>query len=247
VITSQKTKIIRESTRKNLLFLPGLNCTAALFEPQIKALSSSRNCIVGDHGGYDLLEEIVADILKKAPRYFSIIGLSMGGYLALEIMRQQPERVQSLVLLDTRASLDTEEDATRRRRTIEIVERGQFDALHAIFWPKLVHSDRISDIQLESVVKSMMLETGAERFIRQQTALLNRIDYLPVLPQIKVPVLVGVGRQDAITPPDMAQSTAQAIIDAKLAIFEDCGHLSTLEKPEIVTKTILDFLDQENL
>jgi pimeloyl-ACP methyl ester carboxylesterase len=232
---------------ENLLFLPGLNCTSALFEPQIKALSSSYGCSVGNHGGYDRIEDIVADILENAPKRFSVIGLSMGGYLALEIMRQQPERVESIVLLDTRASSDSEEDAERRRRTIEIVERGQFDALHAIFWPRLVHSDRMGDAKLEALVKSMMHETGAERFIRQQTALLNRVDYLPVLPRIKIPVFIGVGRQDVITPPDMAYATAEAIPHAKLMIFEGCGHLSTLERPGNVTQSIRDFLHQESL
>jgi pimeloyl-ACP methyl ester carboxylesterase len=245
--TQRGLESVTMAATKNLLFLPGLNCTAALFEPQVKALSSSYDCKVGDHGGHDRLEDIVADILKKSPNRFSVIGLSMGGYLALEIMRQQPERVESIVLLDTRATPDTEEDAERRRRTIEIVERGQFDALHAIFWPRLVHHYRMSDVGLELIVKSMMHETGAERFVRQQTALLNRVDYLPVLSQITIPVFLGVGHQDLITPPDMAIAMSREIPHAKLTIFDDCGHLSTLEQPELVTNSIRDFLNEENL
>jgi pimeloyl-ACP methyl ester carboxylesterase len=245
-MTPKDRKEHPNARRDALLFLPGLNCTAALFEPQIKALSVAYDCSVGDHGSHDRMEDIVADILSKAPKRFHVIGLSMGGYLAFEIMRQQPDRVKSMILLDTRASPDTEEDAERRRQTIEIVRRGHFDALHAIFWPRLVHSGRLSDVSLESIVKSMMIDTGAERFIRQQTALINRVDYLPILSEIKVPVLVGVGRQDAITPLERSQSTVKAISKAKLAIFEDCGHLSTLEKPENVTQEILEFLHQEN-
>jgi pimeloyl-ACP methyl ester carboxylesterase len=236
--------MISMTAKDDILFLPGLNCTSALFQPQIDAISPNWSCFVGDHGTADTMEDIVRAILAEAPRRFAVVGLSMGGYLALEIMRQQPERVSAMILLDTRAAPDSREDIERRRRTIEIVERGQFDSLHTILWPRLVHPDRVTDRILESTVKQMMADTGTVRFIRQQTALLKRPDYLPLLGKIKIPVLVGVGRQDVITPPEMSEALYAAIPGAELTIFEECGHLSTLERPELLSLTISSFLDQ---
>jgi pimeloyl-ACP methyl ester carboxylesterase len=245
MLTIEKRKSASKRAKDTVLFLPGLNCTGALFQPQIDAISDTKHCVVADHGSADSFENIVSSILRDSPERFSIVGLSMGGYLAFEIMRQQPERVSAMILLDTRATPDAEEDAERRRRTIDVVERGQFEALHAILWPRLVHPARAHNQNLESVVKTMMRDTGPDRFIRQQTAILNRPDYMPILSTINVPVLVGVGRQDIITPPEMSEIIASAIPEAMLSVFEDCGHLPTLEKPEILARTIIEFLHQK--
>jgi pimeloyl-ACP methyl ester carboxylesterase len=230
------------SGQKSILFLPGLNCTGALFQPQIEAFSPTHACMIADHGSSSRLEETVEAVLHNAPAEFAMVGLSMGGYLAFEVMRQQPKRVNAIALLDTRASSDTLEDAERRHRTIELAQNGKFEALHEILWPRLVHPDRINDIFLENTVKAMMRETGAERFIRQQTAVLNRHDPMSVLSRISVPVLIGVGRGDMITPLSMAHELSSSIRGASLEIFENCGHLSTLEQPETVTTSLVKFL-----
>jgi pimeloyl-ACP methyl ester carboxylesterase len=228
----------------DVLFVPGLNCTATLFAPQIAALKDSCRCHVAEHGGADSLEAIAADILARAPQRFVLAGLSMGGYVAYEILRQQPQRVVGLALLDTRAEPDTEEEAERRRRTIALARNGQFEQLHGILWPRLVHPDRRSDKTLESTVIGMMRDTGPERFVRQQTAVLNRADYRPLLPTIAVATLVLVGGADVITPPEHAAKLFKAIPRARYAELAECGHLSSLERPEAVNGELSRLLDE---
>jgi pimeloyl-ACP methyl ester carboxylesterase len=231
----------------DVLFVPGLNCTGALFSAQVKALEPRFRCHITDHGVADSLEAIAANILAKAPTRFALCGLSLGGYVAYEIIRQAPERVLALALLDTRAEPDSEEDAERRHRTIALAKGGQFDQLHGILWPRLVHPARLADKELENTVITMMRDTGAERFIRQQTAVLNRIDYRPMLSEISIPTLILVGAQDVITPPDYSKALNRAIKGSRYVEIDDCGHLSTLERPEAVTYILLQLLSEINV
>jgi pimeloyl-ACP methyl ester carboxylesterase len=226
----------------DLVLVPGLNCTGALFSPQIAGLADAVRCHVANHGGAASLEEIAAQILAVMPPRFALAGLSMGGYVAFEMLRQAPERVTRLCLLDTRAAMDSAEDAERRRRTIALAESGRFDQLHGILWPRLVHPSRTCDAELEQVVLGMMRDTGPERFIRQQTAVLNRRDYAPVLRATRVPTLIVVGEEDAITPPDASREMQSQISGSRLEIVPDCGHLSTLEQPAAVTRLLLQWL-----
>jgi pimeloyl-ACP methyl ester carboxylesterase len=228
----------------DVLFVPGLNCTGDLFAPQVRALEPRFPCHIADHGVADRLEAIAADILAKAPQLFALVGLSMGGYVAYEIIRQAPERVLALALLDTRAEPDNEEDAERRHRTIALARGGQFDQLHGILWPRLVHPARLADKSLEDTVIGMMRDTGAERFVRQQTAVLNRIDYRPALSSITVPSTIIVGAQDVITPPEHAKALNRAIKGSHYVEIDDCGHLSSLERPEAVTGILLQLLNE---
>ncbi len=231
----------------DVLFVPGLNCTARLFSPQIAALERQFTCHVADHGVADTIEAIAVDILAKAPARFVLVALSMGGYVACEIMRQAAERVQALALLDTRAEPDTAEEAERRRRTIAMAKEGQFDQLHAILWPRLVHPSRVGEKALEEIVIGMMRETGAERFIRQQSAVLNRRDYRPVVTGISIPTTIIVGQEDLITPPSHAQWLHHSIKGSTYLEIAECGHLSSLEKAEEVNRAVLDLLNKMKL
>jgi pimeloyl-ACP methyl ester carboxylesterase len=228
----------------DVVFVPGLNCTGALFSPQVKALAGRFSSHIADHGTADSLEAIAADILVSAPQRFALVGLSMGGYVAYEIIRQAPERVLALALLDTRAEPDSPEDAERRHRTIALARGGQFEQLHGILWPRLVHPARLADKQLEDIVIAMMRDTGAERFIRQQTAVLNRIDYRPGLSAIAIPATIIVGAQDVITPPEHAQALNRTIAGSRYVEIDECGHLSSLEKPEVVARILLDLFNE---
>lgn len=226
-----------------VVFVPGLNCTAELFEPQITALRAlGRSIAVADHASDGSIEAIADRLLAAAPARFSLCGLSMGGYVALEVMARAPERVERLALLDTRASPDTDEDAERRARLIAVAEGGRFLDIHAALWPRLVHSSRVGDVALEAVVRRMMVETGADRFVRQQYAVLRRRDARAWLSAITCPTLVLVGDADIVTPPAMAEEMASSIVDARLFVVPDCGHLSTLERPDVVTAALLEWL-----
>ena len=223
---------------ETLVLVPGLGCTAALFSAQIEALSALVSVEVADHGSDDSLETIARRLLAASPERFSLAGLSMGGYVALEVMRGAPERVARLALLDTTARPDGAEARERRLRLIGLAEAGRLGEVHALLWPQLVHPDRIGDAALEEIVRGMVTNTGADAFIRQQQAILGRPDSRPLLPTLELPTLVLVGREDAITPVEVALEMSDALPDATLAIVERCGHLSTLERPEAVTAAL---------
>ena len=225
-----------------LVLVPGLNCTEALFAPQREALGRSRQVIVADNRQGTTIAAIAERLLADAPPSFALGGLSLGGYVAFEVMRQAPERVTRLALLDTRASPDTEQDAEIRRMTLKFAERGHFDEVHSLLWHRLVDVGRVHDGALEALVRAMHDTTGPETFIRQQKAVLARPDYQPGLAAIACPTLVLVGEGDVVTPPFMSEDIADAISGARLVRVADCGHLSTLERPDAVNAALADWL-----
>ena len=223
---------------ETLVLVPGLANTSGLFAAQIEALSPEREVIVADHGQDDSLAAIASRLLSKAPQHFAIAGLSMGGYVALEVLRQAPERVRRLALLDTSARPDTPEARQDRERLITLAEVGRFEDILSKLWPRLVHPDRQADRELKAEVLSMMRETGAEAYIRQQRAIMARPDSRGLLPGIEIPTLVLVGEGDAITPPDIAREMAEMIEWASLVVIPGAGHLSAMEKPDLVTQAM---------
>ena len=224
-----------------IALIPGLNCTPALFAPLEETLRS-RAVLFVDHSRDDSVAAIAERFLKQAPPRFALAGLSMGGYVAFEIARQAPERVERLALLDTRASPDSAEDRERRERLIRFAEEGRFTDVHGVLWQRLVHPSRLSDKMLEKTVKAMMAETGANAFVNQQRAVMTRADYRGGLAALVIPTLVLVGEQDQITPVDHAREMAAGIPGAQLSIVADCGHLSTLEQPSLVDAALTRWL-----
>jgi pimeloyl-ACP methyl ester carboxylesterase len=229
---------------ETLVLIPGLACTSRLFEPQIASLSAERTILVADHTRDDSIPAIAARLLRETPDRFALAGLSMGGYIAMEVMRQAPERVARLALLDTSARPDSVEASQDRERLIALAEAGRFQDIHSKLWPRLVHPDRQADEGLQDIVIGMMRETGAEAYSRQQRAIMARVDSRPLLPGIEIPTLVLVGEGDAITPPEIAREMAEMIEWASLVVVPESGHLSTLEQPERVTQALRLWLAQ---
>jgi pimeloyl-ACP methyl ester carboxylesterase len=166
----------------------------------------------------------------------------MGGYAALEIMRQAPERVLRLALLDTSARADTPEQRSRRRGLIELAHKGQFKGVTPRLLPMLIHPDRLQDRALTEVVMAMAERVGRDAFLRQQKAILGRPDSRPELVRITCPTLVLCGRQDGLTPLALHEEMAAAIPGASLEIVEESGHLSPLERPNAVTAAMRGWL-----
>jgi pimeloyl-ACP methyl ester carboxylesterase len=230
-------------SRSSLLLVPGLACTAALWRPQISALSAAHDLVVVDHGGSETVAGIAGAILAAAPPRFALAGLSMGGYVAFEILRQAPERVERLALFDTRAEADGAEAAENRRRQIVVAETGGFSKIADLLLPKLLTPAGLVDPALVSLVRQMAEETGAAAFVRQQKAILTRPDSRPLLAAIGCPTLVAVGAEDQLTPPDTMREIAAAIPGARFAVIEGAGHLSPIERPEAVTRVVADWLE----
>ncbi|WP_346892345.1 alpha/beta fold hydrolase [uncultured Roseibium sp.] len=226
-----------------IVFVPGLLCTELLYTPQIVAFAD-RPLMIADHRQHDTIPAIAASILEKAPEKFSLAGLSMGGYIAMEIMRTAPERVSRLALLDTNARADTPEQTERREFLIDLTRKKDFKKVPHLLYPGFVHESREDDEELKAIVVEMAMDTGPEAFIRQMTALIRRVDSRPTLHEIKCPTLILVGEGDTLTPPDLAREIHGLIPDSRLAVIEGSGHLSTLEKPEAVTAELTRWLSE---
>jgi pimeloyl-ACP methyl ester carboxylesterase len=188
------------------------------------------------------MHEIAACILADAPPRFALAGLSMGGYIAFEIMRQAPERVLRLALMDTAATPDRPEQTERRDKQIAMARGGQFTEIAEIMFPLMFHADDLQSKELRRTFFAMHEENGADAFVRQQQAIKSRADSRPTLAAIRCPVLVLVGEADQLTPPDAAREIAAGIDAARLVIVPQSGHLSTLEQPEAVARALTDWL-----
>jgi pimeloyl-ACP methyl ester carboxylesterase len=224
------------------LLVPGLLCTARLYAAQIPVLWSFGPVMVVDHRRDDSMAAIARRILEQAPPRFALLGLSMGGYIAFELLRQASARIARLALLDTTARPDSPEQRARRRTLIEQSNAGGFGQLADQLYPGLVHPDRLGDAALRGEVRGMAAETGAEAFIRQQTAIMQRRDSLPDLAAIGCPTLVLVGEADQLTPTARAQEMAAGIRGARLVVVPASGHLSALEQPERVNAALVEWL-----
>lgn len=230
---------------KNLVLVPGLLCTADLFRAQIAALDG-RGCVVhvADHSSDASVASIAGRILADAPPRFALAGLSMGGYIAFEIMRQAPERVERLALLDTSARPDMPEQSENRRRLVALAEKKGVAVPAREMFAKLVAPSRADDAELLTTFLAMAEATGTGGFARQQTAIAARPDSRPTLAAIRCPTLVLVGAEDQLTPPPLAEEIAQGIPGARLAVIPGAGHLSTLEAPEAVNDALNGWLTQ---
>lgn len=222
------------------VLIPGLLCSPRLYAEQLPVLWRSGPVTVVSHLRDDSLAAIARRFLATAPPRFALAGLSMGGYLALEIMRQAGDRVSRLALLNTSARPDTAAQTRVRREQIAMARGGRFDEAADMLCRRWV---RDGDPALRRVVRQMADETGAEAFIRQQTAIMTRPDSRPGLAAIGCPALVVAGSADDVTPPEHAAEIADGIAGARLAVIPGCGHLSTLERPAEVTRALAGWLN----
>jgi pimeloyl-ACP methyl ester carboxylesterase len=226
------------------VLVPGLICSARLYAPQLPALWRFGPVMVADHRRDDSVAAIGRRILAAAPERFALVGLSMGGIIAFEILRQAPERVAKAALLNTNARTDEPERSARRDQQIAMARQGRFAEVADALLPLFLHRSRHDDEDLRWIVHIMADETGPDAFIRQQTALKARPDSRPGLGAIRCPALVLVGDGDELTPPPLSEEIAAGIPDARLVIVPECGHLSTLERPEAVNRALIEWMER---
>jgi pimeloyl-ACP methyl ester carboxylesterase len=225
-----------------ILLVPGLNCSPRLYAPQMPALWRFGPVTIADHTRDDTMAAIAKRILEVAPPRFALAGLSMGGYIALEIVRQAASRVAKLALLDTGPRADLSEATEKRRTNIALAESGRFAEVIEPQFPLYVHPSRASDTALKTMYLAMCRDVGPEAYVRQQKAIMDRADSRQLLTTIRCPTLVLVGEHDVATPPELSDEMAAAIPGARLVKVPDCGHLSTLERPEAVSDALVDWM-----
>ena len=182
-------------------------------------------------------------VLGNAPEKFVYAGLSMGGYAGFEIIRQAPERVEALILMNTSARPDTPEQRVPRLGLIELAKTHGVSAVADTVLPVILAEQNLGNKGLTDTVHRMAKDTGLDAFLRQQSAIMGRADSTGSLSAIACPTLVIVGDSDTLTPPERAREIAEVIPGAELKIIENCGHLSTLEQPDAVSAAIRTFLE----
>ncbi|MEO1140550.1 MAG: alpha/beta hydrolase [Pseudomonadota bacterium] len=227
-----------------LVFLPGMMCDARLFSPQISALSPEMPVTVAPTSNGDRIEEIASGLLDHLPRKFALAGLSMGGIVAMELLRRAPERVSRIALLDTNSLAETPQTAADYEPLITKLKAGLLDqAASSILRPEYLAPGPARGHVLNTVAQ-MAENLGCEAIIRQARALQRRRDYQATLRKCRVPALVLCGVHDTLTPVKRHEFMAGLIPYAELALVQDAGHLPTLEAPDAVTAALRVWLKQ---
>ncbi|EIZ78884.1 hydrolase, alpha [Novosphingobium sp. Rr 2-17] len=223
-----------------LILVPGLSCDAALWRAQVDGLADVAAITIADTLQDDSIAAMATRLLDAAPERFAIAGLSMGGYVAMEVCRRAPERVTRLALLDTNARADNAEQVALRRFAIRTARERGYETVIRGSVGQLVHPQ--ADPAVVEAVVTMALRVGLDTYEAQQTAIIGRIDSLPALADVTMPALVLVGAEDLLTPPYYAEEMAEAIPGATLVKVPRCGHMATMEQPEAVNHALRGWL-----
>lgn len=226
----------------SLVLLPGQLCDAALWRPQLEALADVADITVADLTLDDSVEAMAARVLAGAPPHFAVCGLSLGGYVAFEIMRGAPDRVTHLGLMNTSSRADEAHQAARRQQRVASARIGTFKGVTPHFLPSILAPANAAIPELAEIVLAMTERVGRVAFERQQAAAIGRADYRGLLPSITCPTLVIGGREDRVTVPALQEEIAAGIPGARLMILENCGHLAPLEQAETVNRAMRDWL-----
>jgi pimeloyl-ACP methyl ester carboxylesterase len=219
-----------------LVLVPGLMCDETVWKAQIHALSDVAECQVADHGSLDSLPAMATAILEHAPPRFALAGHSMGGRVAFELLRQAPERVERLAIFDSNyrplaAGPAGEEEAAGRYRLLAKARAEGVRAMAEEWVQGMIHPDRKNDSALVTAILDMFERKNADIFEAQIRALLNRPDAGPLLDQVRVPMLILCGREDAWSPPSAHQEMAARIPSSEFVIVPQSGHMATMERP----------------
>lgn len=229
-------------SRDPLVLLPGMMCDARIFEPQIRALSAQWPVMVAPLLGGERIEDIAIQLLHQLPVRFALAGLSMGGIVAMEILRRAPERVSRLCLMSTSPLPDTPAQAAMREPLIISARTGRLEDVMR----KAMVADYLAPgpqrIEILNLVHQMGLELGQGLFVDQTRALQRRRDQQGTLRKCKVPTLILCGEYDQLTPVKRHEVLAELIPNATLEVITAAGHLPTLERPDVVNRVLADWL-----
>jgi pimeloyl-ACP methyl ester carboxylesterase len=215
-----------------ILLVPGLVSSPRIYAPVVPALWRFGPVTVANHIRDDTMGAIARRILAEAPPRFALAGHSMGGYIAFEIVRQAPERVAKLALINTQARPDTPEATARRRDMIARAQGGEYRAILDELFPGFVHPSRLGEPALRQLVHDMGDDIGVEAFVRQQTAIISRADSRLVL----------TGDADNTIPNSLSVEMAQGIPAAKLTILTACGHLPQVEQTQACADALVGWM-----
>jgi len=227
-----------------LVLIPGMMCDARLFGPQIGALSGQRSLMLAPITAHDTVEKLAADVLATAPPKFALAGLSMGGIVAMEILRQAPDRVNRIALLDTNHLAENDAVKVRRKPQMDKVADGGLEAVMRDEMKPNYLTDGPDRGQILDLCLDMALALGPDVFLRQSRALMTRPDQSDTLANARLPTLVLCGVEDALCPVGRHKAMHQLVPNSKLEVIEKAGHLPTLEQAEQTTAALNRWLEE---
>ncbi|MGI9424089.1 MAG: alpha/beta fold hydrolase [Hyphomicrobiaceae bacterium] len=228
--------------RQQLVMIPGLLCSDELFADQSRGLAAAADVHVGRVLKSHTLVNMARAILHTSPPKFALAGLSLGGYVAYEILRQAPERVTRLALLGANARADRPDQIKLRELLIGLAQMLGPRNVQAAALPMLIDKSRLRDRALVDRVLNMADVVGRDAFIRQQRAIIARPDNRAFLAEIACPTTIIVGDADLLTPLKVAEELHEGIRGSSLHVIPDCGHLSTMEQPDPVNAVLREWL-----
>ena len=231
------------SSKPALVLVPGLLCDELVWEPQQRAFGATHSVLVPVLDDFDSIPAMAAALLAQAPDRFALAGHSLGGRIALEVVRQAPARVSRLALLDTGVHPCTPDEPAKRLALVALAETAGMRAVAKAWLPPMLHEDARANAALVDSLAEMVERRTPQGFRRQQQALITRPDAEAVLPRVCCPTLVLCGREDAWSPPAQHQSIARAIARSRLALIERCGHMAPVERPEAVSTELKRWLE----
>jgi pimeloyl-ACP methyl ester carboxylesterase len=228
--------------KEKLIMIPGTLCDHNLFKYQTEGLKDLVDCRVASNSSASSLKQVAKNIIEKQTGSFSVMGLSYGGIIAFELLRQAPERINKLVLMNTNYKEPSEQTRINQQRFIGMAYLGQFKEITSeILIDAMLHPKNAEKQELRETILNMALNVGIDGFFNQVKAQLGRPDSTKDLQNIKCPTLIITGREDNICPLKLHEDMAEAIPNSTLKVIEECGHLSTLEQPNLVNNTIIDW------
>ena len=222
--------------------VPGMMCDERIFSPQIEALSQNLEVTIADISNFSSVRELASDVLKKAPKKFSLLGHSMGGIVAMEIYSQEPNRIEKLILMDTNPKAELDEVKLKREPQIREVNKGKLlEVMRDEMKPNyLAESENKRSVL--NICMDMALSLGPEVFINQSRALQSRLDQQNTIQSINIPVLIMCGSEDKLCPVERHEMMHNMISDSDLKIINNAGHMPTLEQPRETTEVIKEWL-----
>jgi len=228
----------------SLVLLPGMMCDARMYTSQIEALKGIAECQVGYIGGANNMADIARQVLDQAPESFALAGLSMGGIVAMEIVRQAPERVTRLALMDTNPWSEIAEVKAARQPQIEAAQTGQLEQLlREVMVPRYFTTHQTHS-QLDELCVDMALSLGKDIFVRQSQALKNRRDQQDTLASFNKPCLVLMGEEDELCPLDRHECMVTLLSQVTFVQIANAGHIPTLEQPAAVNAALKQWMVQ---
>ncbi len=230
-----------------VFLLPGMLCDAEVWREQIAVLQSNHELCIPVFRGFDSFEAMAQHVLSLAPGRFSVVAHSMGGRVAMELIRLAPDRIDHFIVMDMGVHPVTPQETARNRQLLELAAEGGLQAVAESWIPFMIHPDRHHDEALKQSIRSMVLRNDINDLCGQLQAAQDRADQSQYLPHITHRVGIICGDSDNWNPPELHKGMHEALVNSQLAIIPACGHMAPMEQPAAVNQLLLQWLQQDKV